>query len=297
MTTQVAIKTVTKSEIYYPETDGLPVAESDLHIDYLSDTRIELKWFFREQPNVYAAGNMLVYYVEGNPRLSFAPDIFVVMGIPNHNRAIYKTWEEGGHVPDVILEITSKSTQRKDEVEKVKLYQQLGVKEYFQYDPTGDYLSPRLKGRWLDEEGQYRTIHPNHLPHGGLSFASHILGLDLHLINGRLRLFDPQRKEYLQNYLELAQDKVELKAVAEQAKAVAQREIIARQRETKARQQAEAMAEQSEVLAQQEMVARQRAEAMTKQEAVARQQAEARLAELMAELQQYKEKLAEQEAK
>lgn len=74
-----------------------------------------------------------------------APDCFVVRGVPGQKRRIYKVWEEG-EVPVFCLEITSLTTRSQDQGPKLGTYAFLGVKEYWQYDPTGDYLDPRLKG-------------------------------------------------------------------------------------------------------------------------------------------------------
>lgn len=61
----------------------------------------------------------------------------------------------------------------------------LGVEEYWQYDPTGDYLEPRLKGARLTGHA-YHPI-PTTDGHGGIHFASPRLGLELHLAEAALR--------------------------------------------------------------------------------------------------------------
>ncbi len=69
-------------QIEYPETDGEPMAETDTHRDLMSDALIQpLKEHFRNESNVYVSGNLLLYYEEGNPRASVAPDVFIVFGI------------------------------------------------------------------------------------------------------------------------------------------------------------------------------------------------------------------------
>ena len=80
-----------------------------------------------------------------NPRAAVAPDVFVVLGVSNADRSSYRLWEERKG-PDFVLEITSRTTYREDQGRKRKLYLSLGVQEYWQYDPTRDYLEPPLQG-------------------------------------------------------------------------------------------------------------------------------------------------------
>lgn len=135
---------ITPGEIYYPETDGKPMAESDLHRDIMFYIIYLLQRFFAGQ-RVYVSGNLLLYYEEGNPRKSVAPDCFVVWNVDPHRRNIYKLWEEG-QGPKVVFEVTSKSTRREDYGSKMRLYAELGVEEYYLYDPTAEYLDPPLAG-------------------------------------------------------------------------------------------------------------------------------------------------------
>ena len=122
------------------------MAESDLHIDILADIRERLKAWAAVRDDVYAAGNMLVYYVEGEPRKSLAPDCFVVFGVENHPRLSFKTWKEKAF-PSVVFEFTSKSTQAEDLKKKFEIYRDIWkVEEYFLFDPQAEYLEPNLQG-------------------------------------------------------------------------------------------------------------------------------------------------------
>ena len=93
-------------EIDYPTEDGVPMAETDAQGIPLMYAVTGLRDYFRQRPDVYVSGNLLIYYEEGNKDASVAPDVFVVIGVPNHPRRIYKVWEEGKG-PDFVLEITS----------------------------------------------------------------------------------------------------------------------------------------------------------------------------------------------
>lgn len=184
------------AEIKYPDSDGEPVAESDFQLEPWLYVVSALRTHFRDQADVYVGGNLLIYYEEGNPRSSVAPDVFVVFGVPKHKRRVYQVWVEGKG-PDVVLEITSHTTRRRDERQKPAMYRRLGVQEYFQYDPTGDYLHPALKGRALDAQGVYQPMTLQPLADGGLCLVSARLELELQLRDGRLWLFDPARQAYL----------------------------------------------------------------------------------------------------
>jgi Uma2 family endonuclease len=183
--------TTAAQPIHYPETDGKPMAETDVHIDVLIYLREALKDYFRDEPQVYVAGNMLLYYEEGNPAACVAPDVFVVQGVAKEERRTYRLWEEG-QPPTVVFEITSRGTRLEDLGTKRALYAMLGVQEYFVYDPLGEYLRPPLQGYRL-QEGEYQRMSPA----GEGRLASQVLGLELRVEEGRLRLVNPATAERL----------------------------------------------------------------------------------------------------
>lgn len=129
-------------EIYYPETDGKPMAETDLHRKLLVRLINLLQRFFADQ-RVYVSGNLLLYYVKDNPHNFVSPDCFVALELEQCDRRIYQTWVER-KVPHVVFEVSSKTTQGEDLGRKMRLYADLGIFEYFIYDPTSDYLDPPL---------------------------------------------------------------------------------------------------------------------------------------------------------
>ena len=75
------------------------------------------------------------------------PDVLVAFDVPKEpRRDNYLVWKEG-KAPDVVVEITSKSTKQKDKKKKFEIYRDiLRVSEYFLFDPTEDYLDPPLQG-------------------------------------------------------------------------------------------------------------------------------------------------------
>ena len=191
MKSQVAI-----ASVEYPHSDGIPMAETERHAVVTMDARQAIGRHFSDRPDVYVGVDMLLYYQEGDPKRSVAPDIFVVLGAPKlPPRNTWLVWAEGGRTPDFVLEITSRHTRTVDEGRKRRLYRQLGVDEYWQYDPTGDYLDPVLKGSRL-ADGRYLPIDPVVQVDGSLRFRS-LLGLELRLERGELRFLDPVRQRYL----------------------------------------------------------------------------------------------------
>ena len=136
------------------------------------------------------SANLFLYYEEGNPRAVVAPDVFVVLGAPKRERHSYKLWEESKG-SDFVLEITSRSTRSTDQGPKCRVYADPGVREYRQLDPTGDYPEPPLQGRRL-LAGRYTRLPLRTWRDGKLAGRSEVLGLDLGIVERRLRLRDPR---------------------------------------------------------------------------------------------------------
>ena len=204
-------------DLDYPSSDGLPMAESDAARDYLIYGVESLGLHFQKCPDVYISGNLFIYYEQGNPKAVVAPDVFVVFGVEKKKRASYKLWQENYQTPDFVLEVTSKSTVSEDQGTKKGLYAYLGIKEYFQYDPSSDYLKPSLQGLRL-VEGNYLSI-PSETKAGELSIFSQVLGLELRRQqDGQMRFYDPATDRKLSSTEELAWAKTN----AEQAKFIAE---------------------------------------------------------------------------
>jgi len=177
--------------IDYPESDGEPMAETDLHRDEMVALIEGLKGRYESRPDVYVAGNLFFYYEEGNPSAVFAPDTMVVFGVEKRQRRTYKLWQEH-RVPDFVLEVSSKKTSTEDEGNKMVLCRRLGVREYFLFDPEGDYLDPRLQGYRL-AGGQYGSVAPD----DDGSIASETLGLRFRVEGESLRAVDATSGEPL----------------------------------------------------------------------------------------------------
>ena len=148
----------TQPEIFYPSSDGEPLAESYDHLYVIMTTLAMLLAHLKGQQATVLADQFL-YYAQGFPRLRVAPDVMVIFNVEPGGRDNYKIWEEG-QVPSVIFEMTSPVTRSRDDVEKKHLYESLGVAEYWQFDPRGEWIPEKLRGYRLqgDEEPVYVTI-------------------------------------------------------------------------------------------------------------------------------------------
>jgi Uma2 family endonuclease len=191
--------TTTRRRVTYPESDGKPMGETEVHVFELIRVLLTLRAWFSLRPEVYVGGNMMFYWIEGNPRASISPDVFVVIGArPSPPRRTFKVWEEG-LPPTAVFEITSRKTRREDQNKKRGVYESIGVQEYVLYDPLGEYLRPPLQVLRLTD-GAYQPVAPE--PDGSL--VSEALGLTLRLVDGRLRFFDRATGAWLFSSDELA---------------------------------------------------------------------------------------------
>jgi Uma2 family endonuclease len=208
---------VTERDIEYPTGDGKPMAETDVHRDLMLDLIETLKIYYAAHPDVYVSGNLLLFYERGDKRKHVAPDVLVVRGVPKlPRRDHYLTWLEGKG-PDLVVELTSKSTRREDQVKKLALYRDvLKVPEYFLFDPYQEYLKPSLQGYRL-VEGQYVAIEP---VEGRLPSA--VLGLYLERDGTELRLYNPVTGRWLLTPREATAEAVR-QAEAERRRAEAER--------------------------------------------------------------------------
>jgi Uma2 family endonuclease len=243
--------------IEYPESDGRPMAETQAHGQVIVDLFHALSRRYADVPDVYVWFNMLLYFVQGDPRACVASDVFLVRGVDKRERRTYKVWEEG-QAPSWVCEVTSKSTRDEDVVTKKGVYERLGVEEYFLFDPLGEYLKPRLQG-YRRVGGRYQGLAPQRTG----SLLSQATGLRLVPEGKRLRLRDAETDEPLPWPEEDA--------------------LARRAAESEAAQQTR-RADQEARNAKQERLAREAAERQTQDERLAREAAEQRTLSLEAEL-------------
>lgn len=223
-----------EDSLFYPESDGEPMAETEVHLLEMFYAVEALRQRFAAAADVYVGGNLFLYYEEGHPKAVVAPDAFVVKGVPKlPPRRKYLLWEEGA-APCFVLEITSDSTRRKDSFEKKAVYEKLGIEEYFLFDPLGDYLEPPLQGFHL-VRGRYRPLQPQ--ANGTLTSVA--LGLAFQPEGTHVRLVDSVSGEPLLRYEEEAVLRRSAESLAQAEAARADHETARADREAEARRLAE----------------------------------------------------------
>ncbi len=218
------------TEVFYPETDGMPMPDALYQLSHFVEIISILKFFFSERKDVAVSGDNFIYFKEGDLNARVAPDCFALFGgnvasLWANNR--YLMWEVG-KAPDFVLEIGSPSTWRKDLGEKRDLYASLGVLEYWMFDPSGgEHYGFALRGETL-MDGEYRPLDMREDADGDVSGRSAVLNLELHWGEGRLRFYDPVGGNWLENMEEtgsraeserLARESAEARAAAERERA------------------------------------------------------------------------------
>jgi Uma2 family endonuclease len=176
---------------HYPETDGLPMGENTLQFQWIVTIKEGLDIVFRHDPQVFVAGDLFWYPVEGNPRIRAAPDTMVAFGVPKGHRRSYLQWEEDGISPQVVFEVQSPSNSHLDLQQGFEFYERYGVEEYYLYDPD----QVKLLG-WLRQKGCLEPI-PNMN-----GWVSPRLGVRFDLSGDDLRLIGPDGKPFA-TYAEL----------------------------------------------------------------------------------------------
>ncbi len=215
----------TETADLYPESDGEPMAETDLHIRWIIWMRQVLEGHFAQRPDVYISGNIMMYDIEGPDHTAVSPDILVSFGIGKTDRRTYKVWEEG-KAPDFVMEFSSRRTYNTDLEEKVAHYATMAIPEYFLCDVDRRYLPTPLMGFRLDGD-TYREISLD--VDDGL--RSEVLDLNFHILDDGLGIYSPSAGKWLQTPADAATERVEQAEVrAEQAETLIQQEVEARQK-------------------------------------------------------------------
>ena len=261
------VGTARADDVFYPSSDGRPMAENMWQAEAIMNAAGDLG---SARPKALVAADILVYPEKGNRRNNIAPDVLVALGLGTHKRSSYFVWEEG-KPPDWVLEVASPSTKKKDLDDKRRKYAEMGVPEYWLFDPKGDVYppgTPRLQGLKL-ADGEYRPLK-SRLVNGKRMIRSEVLGLDVRVEDELLRFRDVATGRDIQHRSEVEADKERAKAATARAQAQTRREAAQRKA-------AEARAEQEAARADREAAARSAAE-----DRVA--QAENRVAELEAAL-------------
>ena len=194
-----------KSNIIYPDDNGEPMSNNTDQFRLIVWIKENLELLFANDPNVFVAGDLLWYPVSGNNKLSQAPDIMAVFGIPKGYRGSYQQWNEGNIAPQVAFEIWSPGNRLTPMIQKFKFYECYGVEEYYFYNPQTLEL-----GGWLRRELQFEAIEQMD------GWVSPRLGVRFQLSETGLEMFGPNQEPFV-SFVELDRLRQQAEARAEQA--------------------------------------------------------------------------------
>lgn len=180
------MRTLSKEELYkiYPSSDGKPMADNTLQWEWIALIKQGMDAVFKNRKDVFVAGDLFWYPVEGRSDLRVAPDVLIAIGVPKGTRGSYLQWIEDNIPPQVVVEILSPSNRAKEMAEKLEFYQTYGVKEYYIYDPIKlvfsvyerhndilvlqtlgeEWVSPILRVRWKMNKGILEIYGPDGKP-------------------------------------------------------------------------------------------------------------------------------------
>lgn len=167
--------------IQYPESDGQPMADNTLQYRWIVTIQGGIDAMFKNNPDVFVAGDLLWYPVEGNNKIRVAPDILVAFERPKGDRGSYLQWKENNITPQVVFEILSPGNTLTEMAKKLQFYNQYGVEEYYLYDPDkndlsgwirrdnslkvietiNNWISPRLKIKFLTTQPALEIYRPD----------------------------------------------------------------------------------------------------------------------------------------
>jgi Uma2 family endonuclease len=214
-----------ETRIVYPESDGEPMAETQVHLEAMVLLRQALEDFYGDRRDVFISTDQFWFWNEGHPEDRLAPDLLVALGVPEKTKAergSFRAWEENNVVPSIIFEMASEGTWRNDVKTKYEKYAELGVREYFIFDPLHEFLAKRLTGYRLSGS-TYVPIIPD-----DFDVYSSLLGFKLTPEGEMIRLIDsatgrliPTRRERIE---QLGEEAVDLRETAEAEKLRAEAE-------------------------------------------------------------------------
>jgi Uma2 family endonuclease len=218
--------------LIYPESDGEPIAENTLQFEWIVTIKGNLEVLFLDRPDVFVAGDLLWYPVEGDPKTRTAPDTMLVFGRPKGYRGSYRQWEEGGIAPQVVFEVLSPGNRTSGMIQKLKFYEQFGVEEYYIYDPDGNELTGcrRIGNELVAIEEMNGWTSPR-------------LGIRFDSSGTELRIFGPDGRAFL-TFAELAQLAQERNQLAQERDQIAQERNQIAQKLEAAQERAERLAAQ-----------------------------------------------------
>ncbi len=223
------------TETVYPESDGKPMADNTKQFDYIVTIKENIGILYKDDPNVFIAGDLFWYPVEGNNKLCLAPDVLVAFGRPKGYRGSYLQWQEDNIAPQIVFEILSPSNKKAEMDKKFAFYERYEVEEYYLYDPD----KGQLKGWLYQDKGLTKIIEPMS------GWISPRLNVRFELVGLDLRLFYPDGRPFL-TVLELEEARQQAETARWQAEADRRQAEADRRQAEEARQEAEKRADVAE---------------------------------------------------
>ena len=200
----VQLKPPSKSAVIYPDSDGQPMADNTKQFRWIVVIEQNLELIFADDPDVFVAGDLLWYPVEGNNKKRVAPDVMVALGRPKGDRGSSRQWLEDDVAPLVVFEILSPGNTHPEMTQKCLFYDHFGVEEYYLYDPDDNELSG-----WLRQDGRLEKIELI------ADWVSPQLKIRFVLSDENLSLFRPDGEPFLTD-VEIAQKAEEERQRAEE---------------------------------------------------------------------------------
>ncbi|MEB3229726.1 MAG: Uma2 family endonuclease [Leptolyngbyaceae bacterium] len=230
----IQLQSSSKPAVIYPDSDGQPMADNTKQFRWIVVIQQNLDWLFAHDPNVFVAGDLLWYPVEGDNKKRVAPDVMVAFGRPKGDRGSYKQWQEDNIPPQVVFEILSPGNTKVEMNRKLLFYHQYGVDEYYLYNPDNHVLQG-----WIRQDGFLDEVETvNH-------WVSPRLQIRFESSREELQIFRPDGQRFL-SYAEIAQ---RAEAESRRAEAESQRAEAESQRAEAESQRAEQAVEKAERLA------------------------------------------------
>ena len=209
-------------KITYPDSDGQPMSDNAKQFRWIVTIKENLELLFADRPDVFVAGDLLWYPVQGSNTISQAPDAMVVLGRNKGDRGSYKQWEEDNIAPQVVFEILSPGNRLAEMIKKFKFYERHGVQEHYVYDPddielTG-WFRPGAEAGGGSEGIEFEGID------NPLNWVSPLLKIRFLIGQEELEIYRPDGQKFL-TFLELGQ-----RAEAERQRAEAAEALLERYR-------------------------------------------------------------------
>ena len=193
------------TDIIYPDSDGQPMSDNTKQFRWIVTIKEGLEWLFQDHPNVFVAGDLLWYPVEGSNTIRMAPDVLVAFGRPKGDRGSYQQWKEDNIAPQVVFEVLSPGNTLTEMAKKLAFYDHYGIEEYYLYDPDKNDLTG-----WLRSGERLEVIDSIQ------GWVSPRLGVKFEPSEDELQIYRPDGQRFA-TYVELAQQRDQAEQRAQQA--------------------------------------------------------------------------------